>query len=113
MPFDAQPPYDGKDPVPKRPYRRKSAAELKAAKEAKIARELVRVEKLRNRLSALETRAKNRERKTDTRRKIVVGAIALETARRDAAFKAQLWKLLDEFVERPLDRELFGLNETS
>lgn len=102
--------HDGKEPRPKRPYQRKSEAEISAAREAKKLRDAVRLAKLRARTEALENRLKTQERKTDTRRKVVAGAIVLETARRDTAFKEQLWKLLDEHVDRPLDRELFGLD---
>lgn len=56
-----------------------------------------------------EARAMQRERKLDTRRKIIAGALALEHAQYDAAFKTALWSLLDSYVDRPQERQLFGL----
>lgn len=54
-------------------------------------------------------RIKQKERRKDTRRKIVVGAVALATAERDPEFAAQLDRLLNRYVERDIDRELFEL----
>jgi hypothetical protein len=50
------------------------------------------------------------ERKRDTRRKIVAGAIVLEHARHDPGFGAALDELLRQHVTRPEDRELFGFD---
>lgn len=61
------------------------------------------------RLSQLEIREKAKERKRDTRRKVIAGAYALEHCEFDPAFKATLFGLLDQYVEREADRALFGL----
>ncbi|MBV9828312.1 MAG: hypothetical protein JO001_21985 [Alphaproteobacteria bacterium] len=60
-------------------------------------------------LRALEARKKHAERKADTRRKVIAGALALEhlTANRDSEFGRILFRLLDEYVVRPHDRALF------
>jgi hypothetical protein len=48
-----------------------------------------------------------RDRKRDTRRKIVTGAVVLAHAGRDPAFRSLLCLLLQEHVTRPIDRALF------
>ena len=60
-------------------------------------------------LRALETRNKEAERKADTRRKVITGALALEhlEKNRESAFSSIMTKLLDEYVTRPADRALF------
>jgi hypothetical protein len=47
------------------------------------------------------------ERKDDTRRKIIAGAVALEYAEQNAGFAAELAALLNQCVTRPQDRALF------
>ncbi|MBV9825370.1 MAG: mobilization protein [Alphaproteobacteria bacterium] len=60
-------------------------------------------------LKALEAREKQAERKADTRRKVIAGALALEhfEKNRDSEFGRLLYRLLDEYVVRPHDRALF------
>ena len=60
-------------------------------------------------LRALEARSKQAERKADTRRKVIAGALALEhfEANRDSEFARVLFRLMDEYVVRPHDRPLF------
>src|SRR5271155_4090557 len=60
-------------------------------------------------LRALEARTKKAERKADTRRKVIAGALALEhfEANRDSEFGRIMFRLLDEYVVRPHDRALF------
>lgn len=48
------------------------------------------------------------ERKRDTRRKIIAGALALEHASRDPAFGEALKRLIKEHA-KPEDRALFNL----
>lgn len=62
---------------------------------------------IKARLQREKSRLRQSERKQDTRRKIIAGALALE--HKDAEFQAQLNRLLDEYVTRPQDRTLFGL----
>jgi hypothetical protein len=61
-------------------------------------------------LRALEARNKQAERKADTRRKVIAGALALEhlEKNRDSEFGRVLFRLLDEYVVRPYDRTLFS-----
>ena len=60
-------------------------------------------------LRDLNARERSRERKMDTRRKVIAGALALEHAGIDPAFHAELFKLLNRYVARTPDRALFGL----
>lgn len=59
-------------------------------------------------LRSIEAQERDAERKRDTRRKIVAGAIALEQIARDptGAFAVRLKELLDEFVDAR-SRDLF------
>lgn len=56
-----------------------------------------------------KAKARTEERKQDTRRKIIAGALALEHASIDPTFGEQLHRLLDKYVTRPQDRALFDL----
>ncbi len=71
------------------------------------------LQKKKAQLDALiqKERAKMRtvERKQDTRRKIISGAIVLEHAEIDLEFGAQLDRLLKKHVTRTQDRALFDL----
>lgn len=60
-------------------------------------------------MRALEARDKIAQRKADTRRKVIAGALALEhfEKNRDSEFGRVLFRLLDEYVIRPHDRALF------
>jgi len=66
-------------------------------------------EQLDAQLRALESRNKQAERKADTRRKVIAGALALEhfEANRNSEFGRVMFRLLDEYVVRPHDRALF------
>lgn len=66
-------------------------------------------DQLDEQLKALEARKKETERKADTRRKVIAGALALEhfEANRESEFGRILFRLLDEYVVRPHDRALF------
>lgn len=78
------------------------------------------IESLQKRLEQLKARKRMRddakkviqaqaERKADTRRKLLVGAMYLEMAQQDLAFQAQHEARLDAFLKRPSDRALFDL----
>jgi hypothetical protein len=72
-------------------------ASLKAKKEA-----------LASRLTALEAKAKQQERKRDTRRKIIVGAAVLAHAELHPAFAEQLRGVLERAVLRDVDRAVIA-----
>ena len=60
-------------------------------------------------IQAVSARQRAAERKADTRRKILAGALALEHAEKnpDSEFARKLFRLLDEYVTRPHERALF------
>ncbi len=61
---------------------------------------------LQRKIALEETRLKTQERKVDTRRKIIAGAIVLTHADIREAFKDILYELLQKFVE-PKDKNIF------
>ncbi len=60
-------------------------------------------------LRDLEARQKEADRKADTRRKVIAGALAIEhmEANEKTEFGKVMLKLLDEYVTRSADRALF------
>lgn len=65
-------------------------------------------EKINARIQAAESRAKNSERKTDTRKKILVGSYYLDQAKENNQL-GEIKKLMDKYLTRPSDRKLFDL----
>ena len=65
---------------------------------------------IENRIRRQQYRLSLKERKRDTRRKILAGSWVLALAEKDQAAALRLRKGLDEFLERDQDRELFGLS---
>lgn len=55
------------------------------------------------------TRARSTERRQDTRRKILIGAVVLAQAQENASWWAEILALLDQHLSRPFDRDLFDL----
>ena len=70
--------------------------------DARKAKLNARTQRVRSRLSA-------RERKTDTRRKILVGAMMLKLADQHPETKDFMVEHLNNFLEHPRDRALFDL----
>lgn len=56
-----------------------------------------------------QARRRVEERKRDTRRKIIAGALALEHASINAAFREELHGLIRQHVTREEDRRLFDV----
>lgn len=79
----------------------------------KTASKLAKLEEQRARINAEIQRVRVSEqqqaRKDDTRRKVLVGAMALGMAESSQELKSQLMSDLDKYLERPRDRALFGL----
>ena len=65
-------------------------------------------DQLKARRQLNEARQAFRARKTDARRKIVVGAVVLAQAGRDPAFRAVLQLVLKQHVTRSVDRALLA-----
>lgn len=74
---------------------------------------LVKLEEQRARLNAeisrVKARASANERKRDTRRKVLAGAMVLGQIEQGTFPKDKFLSQLDEYLERDSDRELFGL----
>jgi hypothetical protein len=62
-----------------------------------------------DKIRRLEKTAREKARKEDTRRKILVGAVVLVAAEDDPDKKQWLARLLDQELTRDDDRTLFGL----
>lgn len=62
-------------------------------------------------IKAAQARERTQARKDDTRRKIIIGAIAKEhmEMRPNSPFAAELMKLLNTYVTKAKERELLGL----
>ena len=82
-------------------------AKLKREQENLQAELDARKAKLNARTRRVRSRLAVRERKTDTRRKILVGAMMLKLANQHPETKDFILKHLDEFLEHPRDRTLF------
>lgn len=82
----------------------KAAAAEKAVEAAK--RKTAELLQLKRKLQQKETA---QERKNDTRRKVLIGAMYLELGEKDAELKARTIKRLGQFLKRTDDRALFGL----
>ena len=63
---------------------------------------------LRSKIISLEASEKSRERKRETRRKILIGSYFLEKARSENSYD-DLVKKMDEYLSRESDREVFDL----
>lgn len=65
--------------------------------------------KIEEEIRRIEARTREKDRKDETRRKILAGAIVLDRAKADAAFSDQLMAWLDGALQREADRALFEL----
>lgn len=67
---------------------------------------------IKARIKAAESREAKKRRAEDTRRKVIVGALMLEEARKNPKIGVQLTAMLRDKLTRPHDRALFGLDKT-
>jgi hypothetical protein len=65
---------------------------------------------IEERIRVAETREREDDRKKDTRRKILAGAVVLEEAAKKPEFHQELMRMIGGFLTRPADRKLFGLS---
>lgn len=65
---------------------------------------------LKARKQDLKARVRQEQRKQDTRRKVIVGAVVMEHANHDPQFADLLEHVLSKAVVRDADRELLGLD---
>lgn len=91
---------------------RRSLDDRLAEAQAAEVRALRRFERKNAAVAKLEGQKRTRDRKLDTRRKIIAGAIALEHCLHDDAFAATFRALLDRHVTKLPERALFGLKVT-
>lgn len=75
----------------------------------KLAELELKKEQIEARIQRTKARVRVEERKRDTRRKIIAGALALEHAATNPAFGEELQKLIRQHVTREGDRALFDL----
>ena len=90
-------------------FPRRSLEELLNDARRNEARAQARFEKKTAAVQKYEGLKRLRERKLDTRRKIIAGALALEHAKLDPEFGKALWAVLDSYVTKAPERLLFGL----
>ena len=83
--------------------------ELKTAKKQLEDAQRKRKEVLEKQIRIARVITTARERKTETRRKILVGAMVLSHVDQKPESNANLLRDLDEFLERDRDRALFDL----
>lgn len=81
-----------------------------ASLEEKIVAKKKKIEQERARLLQLEAKARSDERKRETRRKIVVGAVMLKAAATDERLKRWLMQQVAA-TAADRDKELFGIGQ--
>ena len=74
----------------------------------KIAKLKKQQEVINARIQKMEAMEKHRERKRDTRRKILVGSYYLDKARKGNSIK-EIKRIMDKYLKRKSDRVLFDL----
>lgn len=81
--------------------------------EEQIKKQQAKLAELKARKQAIEARAKAAESKknraTDTRKKILIGAAVLAQIENNAEEQERTKKMLDKFLTKEADRKLFGL----
>lgn len=65
-------------------------------------------EQLAARIQKIENSRKSKERKLDTRKKILLGSYYLDKARKENTYDA-IVQIMDSYLTRDSDRKLFGL----
>ncbi|PJD93126.1 MAG: mobilization protein [Legionella sp.] len=66
----------------------------------------IKRERLQAQIQKLEASEKSRERKQDTRRKILVGSYFLDKAKEDGGIES-LYQLMGDYLKRESDKQLF------
>ena len=81
--------------------------------EATIAAQQTKLDQLKARKQKMDAlhkaKATSLERRQDTRRKVLAGAMLMDLMDKDAELKKQMLGKLSTFLTRPDDRVLFGL----
>lgn len=89
--------------------KRPTLAERKASLQEKQKKELAQINA---QIRAEEAKTKDKERKKETRRKIIAGALALNHSdkNRTSEFAKKLQSLMDEYIIKDTERDLFNLS---
>lgn len=82
---------------------------MQGTRMSKLNRLMERRDAVNARIRQEQNKQRAGERKSDTRRKILAGAVVLEWAKRDNEFSSRLMAELKRFLGRDADRALFGL----
>ena len=64
---------------------------------------------LKAKIQAAKSKEKVKERKLDTRRKILIGAMVLDGMKNNEEYKTKIIQNLDKYLTKNRDRVLFGL----
>jgi hypothetical protein len=75
----------------------------------KLEKLIQKQEQIANRVKQERAKQKGRERKDLTRRKVLLGALAMAMMEQDPDFRTEVEKRLEGFLTRKLDREVFSL----
>lgn len=68
---------------------------------------------IERKISEIRAKQSAEERKRETRKKVLIGAMILQQVNEGKYDKAHLTALLDDFLVRDVDRALFGLEPKS
>ena len=60
-------------------------------------------------IQAVKAREQSEERKRDTRRKVLIGAAVMERVKKGKWPEERLLAMMDEFLTKDMDRQLFNL----
>ena len=76
----------------------------------KVTRRDLRLRKaqLETRIRRLQQRGAGKERKQETRRKVLIGVLVLGWMARDEALEERVYSALNKLLVRPVDRAVFG-----
>lgn len=72
---------------------------------------LEKEKQLKAKIQAAKSRESEKQRKLDTRRKILIGAMIIEGMKNSAEYEAKIKQNLDKYLTKNKDRVLFGLPE--
>jgi len=78
---------------------------------SKLEQLLRKQEQLKAQIRQEKNKLNQQERKNDTRRKILLGALMLDMMKKDELNETKIMKRLDSFLSKETDRKLFELNE--
>lgn len=78
---------------------------------AELQRLLEKEKQIKARIQQLKSQEKSRERKKDTRRKILIGGAILASIKNGKLTEQWLMELLDKALAKKQDRDLFNLDD--